>query len=210
MTRIEVKVTDAHASAQKTGVLTCGMVGAVVTFDFNESWTNLSKTAVFKAGSQIIDVLNVSGDTVVPWEQYAFSSSAFARVPPLDARGRDLATQVFHFNSRLHTVDEILVDENTKFNVNYTFAGTSALVNIKFTGTIAMSVAFQWSTKLSHDSIVSIITHLSDTATGMTATFSKTAVNNAFETSSGAADGTSSEEWAALIATKSNWTISLV
>lgn len=68
----------------------------------------------------------------------------------------------------------------------------------------------QWSPKLSKESIISIINALSDTTTALTVTLSKTAVNNAFETAKGNADGSTSEEWAALIATKQNWTISLV
>lgn len=65
-------------------------------------------------------------------------------------------------------------------------------------------------TLLTKESIISIINALSDTTTALTVTLSKTAVNNAFETAKGNADGSTSEEWAALIATKQNWTISLV
>ncbi len=133
---------------------------------------------------------------------YAFSNSAIARVPPLDARGKDWATQVFYFNSRLHTVDEILVDENTKLSSTYTFNGTSNLENIKFTGTIAMSVSFAHSTKLSKASFINIFGHFSTTAT-FTATFSRTAVINAF----GSVD---SAEWTTLVASRPNVTVSLV
>lgn len=69
---------------------------------------------------------------------------------------------------------------------------------------------FQWSTKLSKASITSIINALSSTTSGLTVTLSKTAVNNAFETSEDANDGSTSAEWNALINTKSNWTISLI
>ena len=53
------------------------------------------------------------------------------------------------------------------------------------------------------------MTKLTDTASGKTITFSKTAVNKAFETSAGANDGSTSAEWLALVGTKPNWTISL-
>ena len=133
---------------------------------------------------------------------YAFSNAAIARVPPLDARGKDWATQVFYFNSRLHTVDEILVDENTKLSSTYTFNGTSNLENIKFTGTIAMSVSFAHSTKLSKASFINIFGCFSTTAT-FTVTFSRTAVINAF----GSVDAT---EWTTLVASRPNVTVSLV
>ena len=61
-------------------------------------------------------------------------------------------------------------------------------------------LSFQWSSKLNKDSIISIFNALSPTTTGKSITLSKTAVNNAF----------TDEEWATLIATKPNWTISLV
>jgi hypothetical protein len=57
-----------------------------------------------------------------------------------------------------------------------------------------------WSPKLSKASIESIINALSSTTSGLTVTISKTAKEAAF----------TSAEWSALIATKSNWTISLV
>jgi flagellar biosynthesis/type III secretory pathway protein FliH len=68
----------------------------------------------------------------------------------------------------------------------------------------------KWATALPHDSIVSIVNALSTTTSGLSITLSKTAVNSAFETSSGAKDGSTSAECTALVATRSNWTISLV
>lgn len=61
-------------------------------------------------------------------------------------------------------------------------------------------INLQWSTKLSRESITSVINCLSTTTSGLSVTLSKTAVENAFTT----------EEWTALEATKPNWTISLV
>jgi hypothetical protein len=99
----------------------------------------------------------------------------------------------------------------TKESVTYAswFLNTN-LTEIRFEGIIGQDINFQWSTNLSLDSLMSIIEHISSTASGKTATFSKIAVNNAFETSEGLADGSTSEEWLNLIATKNNWTISLV
>ena len=50
---------------------------------------------------------------------------------------------------------------------------------------------------------------LSTTTTGLTVTFSKTAVDKAFETAEGANDGSTSPEWLALVATRPNWGIGL-
>lgn len=90
------------------------------------------------------------------------------------------------------------------------FRGCENLVSLNIKGEIAVN-GFSWaqSTRLDHDSIVKIIGILSTTTTGLSVTLSKTAVNNAFATSEGAADGSTSAEWLALVATRSNWTISL-
>jgi hypothetical protein len=58
----------------------------------------------------------------------------------------------------------------------------------------------KWASKLTKASIESIINALSSTTSGLSITLSQTAKNNAFTTS----------EWESLVATKNNWTISLV
>lgn len=60
---------------------------------------------------------------------------------------------------------------------------------------------------LEKESIISIINALSSTKTGKTATLSVDAVNREFQIAPGANDGTLSAEWAALVASKPNWTI---
>lgn len=80
------------------------------------------------------------------------------------------------------------------------FQGASLLENMEVAGTIGNDVSFSDSKKLSRNSITSIINALSDTTSGKTVTFSKTAKEAAF----------TADEWATLIATKSNWTIALV
>lgn len=62
---------------------------------------------------------------------------------------------------------------------------------------------------LNKKSIKSFVSALSPDTTGKTLTLHKNAIDAAFETSDGANDGADSEEWANLIATKSNWTITL-
>ena len=108
---------------------------------------------------------------------------------------------------KLHTIAKIRADEQTIFS--NTFAYAYALTNVEFEGVIGKAISLQHSTKLSKASITSLINTLSTTTSGMSVTFSKTAVNKAFETSQGAKDGADSDEWKTLIATKSNWTISL-
>ena len=75
-------------------------------------------------------------------------------------------------------------------------------------GKINVSISFEW-LALDKANTTSVINALSATTTGQTLTLNLSAVNAAFETSSGAKDGSTSTEFAALIATKTNWTIIL-
>lgn len=102
--------------------------------------------------------------------------------------------------------------ENVQYAKN-TFFDCSKLEEVRITGTITCEYTtgglyLGACTLLSRESIESIVNHLSDTI-GMTLTLSTTAVNSAFETSEGANDGSTSDEWLALTGTKTNWTITL-
>ena len=111
---------------------------------------------------------------------------------------------------QIQTIERLIVNENTQYS-NNTFQNQATLQNITFEGVIGTNnLNLQWSKKLSKASIENVISCLSATTSGLTVTFSKTAVNTAFETGEGYADGSDSAAWSALIATKSNWTISLV
>ena len=89
------------------------------------------------------------------------------------------------------------------------FDDCKSLVDVTFQGTAYQNLFLRWS-PLSKASIESAFSVLSDDVSGTTVSFNLNAVNTAFETSEGAADGSESEEWLALVATKPNWTINLV
>lgn len=86
------------------------------------------------------------------------------------------------------------------------------LVNLEFFGDSVIAtdgMGFGQSCKLSRASIENVFQVLSSSTSGLNMIFNLTAVNNAFETSPGAADGSTSQDWAALVATKPNWNIIL-
>ena len=116
--------------------------------------------------------------------------------------------QIFAASPKLVEIEEYVVNENARFS--QVFNGCTSLTTIKMSGIISNSIDFSPCSLLSENSINSVFGCLSNTASGMTLTLNKTAVNNAFETSSGLADGSTSQEWLNLVATKTNWTISLV
>lgn len=142
---------------------------------------------------------------------YMFKSARFSQIPVIDIRNVAGTGLTYTFSSSyIVTIDGLIVNENTTFTQN-TFNGSDNLESLTIEGVLATNgLNLHWSTKLSHDSIVSIINALSTTTSGLTVTLSKTAVNTAFETSVGAGDGSTSSEWLNLIATRNNWTISLV
>ena len=114
----------------------------------------------------------------------------------------------FNGCANLRKIALLRVNENTKYGGAFPYCNN--LEYVTFEGVIGQNgLDLHWSTKLSKASWYSIINALSTTTTGLSITGSLTSVKKAFETSEGANDGNTSEEWLALIATKSNWTISL-
>lgn len=134
-----------------------------------------------------------------------FQSSRSKRWPTISMENATSAQRSFS-TAECETIDLLIANENCVWS--NTFNSTNKLKNITFDGAIGNTIDIHWS-PLTRQSIESLLSHLSNGSTEKTATISLTAVNNAFETSEGAADGSTSEEWAALIATKPNWTISL-
>ena len=147
-------------------------------------------------------VLDFSNSTDV---MECFSRSDITVLPELSITLND--TTAMFYSSKVETIRKFTATENVTFNS--TFSGCSKLKNITFGGTIANSISFDQATTLSKASILSIFTVLSDTSTNLKLTLNKSAVSTAFETSNGTADGSESEEWLNLVATKPNWTISL-
>ncbi len=96
-----------------------------------------------------------------------------------------------------------------KMNYVNTFYNCSKLESITVEGEIGYSIDFRWS-PLSKTSIENIISVLASDVTEQTLSLNQTAVNNAFETADGLADGNASTEWLDLVNTKPNWTISLI
>jgi hypothetical protein len=81
-----------------------------------------------------------------------------------------------------------------------TFNDCGELEKVEFVGTIIKGFDIHWSTKLTADSLESIVTHLSDSVSGQTIKFPNTA-ESTYNAKYG--DGA----WATLLATKQNWSI---
>jgi hypothetical protein len=142
----------------------------------------------------------------------AFINCPIKKLKTIDARstssGFNGLSNTFSGCSKLEIIDEFYPSNSANFA--NTFGGCSALKHIIFMSDIKTSgLSLSDCKVLDKESIISVITHLSDSTSGLGVTLSQKAVNREFETSEGANDGSTSAEWLALINTKSNWTISL-
>ena len=130
---------------------------------------------------------------------YTFHASAITHIPDLSSAEAKNCQNAFNGCADLVSIDKLKVIETCVFDA--AFIGCTSLENLIIEGVIGTSsFNVRYSPKLSKASITSIINVLSTTTSGLTVTLSKTAKEAAFTT----------DEWAALIATKTNWTISLV
>lgn len=133
----------------------------------------------------------------------AFCDCQITAVPTIDTRSASNVGNMFWNVQTLKTVEKLILKNDGSQSCTNTFNGVPALQNIVIEGKFGNSVDVKTATKLTKASIESFVSSLSDTTTGKTLTLSETAVESAF-------GSTTAAEWTALVATKSNWTISLV
>lgn len=147
---------------------------------------------------EVIDetVLDFSGVTST---QMAMYNSSYLKSVTIDLSSMTAFSNLFSYDRALETVMLKNVPETCNFTGG--FESCSQLTSFTVTGIIGGThLNLQWSTKLSAASIVSVINALSATVTDASLTLSQTAVEAAF----------TDEDWAALIADRTNWTINLV
>ena len=130
-----------------------------------------------------------------------FYLSTITQVPTVDFSGGNYAIEnTFDYASSIVTIEKIIMKADGTQKINQGFNSCRNLANILFEGSIGASISFEDCPLLSKASVENIVNVLLDTATGKTVTFNKTAVNAAF----------TMDEWNALVATKPNWTVTLV
>jgi hypothetical protein len=135
-----------------------------------------------------------------------------ARVKNLDVDFSSATNLTNAFSSsnggRIRGYIHVKISDKAKTLTNIFSLNKTEEVILKEGSIIAYNIS-QPSPYLTKESIESFINALSSKATNKILTLNKDAVNRAFETTTGADDGESSEEWNNLVATKSNWTITL-
>lgn len=142
------------------------------------------------------------------YASYLFADTLFTRVPQIDLSKSSNCTSLLARSTKLVTVDKLILSDAGDQSLSSSFVNASSLQNIIIEGVIGKDVEFHHC-PLTKASIKSIMSHLSPTAT-FTVKFSKNIVNTAFETTEGAKDGSTSEEWQAIINAKpANVTVAL-
>lgn len=190
-------------------------------YDIVPSNTAVSIFAYSSIQGSLIDILEEQGVkldfskmTSNSLNNIFYYASKITELPDIDLSNTTQTTisSMFAHCKALKTIKSLTIPTTVK-DVTGIFSNCTSLENIEISGTLmCKGINLQWSANLSHDSIMSIINALMDepTVTEPTVTISLTAVNSAFETTEGSADGSTSEEWLALTASKPNWTITLV
>ncbi len=111
---------------------------------------------------------------------------------------------------KLKTIGKLIIRNGiTRLGENAPpFVNCTALENITIDGVIPYTLKFHSSPLLTAKSVESIVSALSDTASGQTMTF-KTAVKQTYFNAHSSEYANADEAWDALCDTKPNWTISL-
>jgi hypothetical protein len=137
-----------------------------------------------------LDTSNASG-----LFQEMFANSKVTRIPTLNITKASGVTNMFANCEGLTTIEKIIISENTP--TGYMFNGVSNLENVIFEGVIGNNIDFSTCSKLTHDSLMSIINALKDfSGTTTTKTLTLHANSKALLTDSEKA-----------IATQKGWTI---
>lgn len=137
---------------------------------------------------------------------YMFYNSGVTTVPPLNISNADNVEYMFNRATKLVTVPSLIVSPKNDFGPAF-FAQCNSLENLTFDGYIGCDVNLKDS-PLTYDSIYGIVFSLSaDIETEKSVTFSRAAVDKAFESSPGANDGSDSEGWRDLCKCRPMWYI---
>ena len=133
-----------------------------------------------------------------------FNGTEFTRLEVINTTKSSYLSQLFYSSRKLVTIDKlILKDDGSQTQASLMLGLCNELQNLVIEGVLGDTASIKDSTKLTKASITSVINALSSSKTNKTLTLSEIAVTTAF-------GSTTSDEWLNLIATKSNWTISLV
>lgn len=142
--------------------------------------------------------------------QSVFSFSFITSIREIGLKSGSMFIETFAHTTHLKKIEKMILPDDGTARFTNAFQNCQGLESLTIEGPIGQKgFDVSWSS-LNKASLISVVNALSTTTTGLTVTLRLDAVNKAFETSTGASDGSTSDEWLTLAATKSNWTISLI
>lgn len=130
-------------------------------------------------------------------------------IPDMGLQPLDYYYQFFAHCYRVKKIELLRVKSSSTFQSTFYSDSLMALEYIRFEGEIGNSISFDKCPKLDTASIVDIFEHLSSTQ-GKTLTLNTTAKNNMVFPYTSPLTNITYNSWDELIATKNNWTISLI
>lgn len=172
---------------------------------FNNGWASEAYNPKYPI---IADGTAENSSTAASRSIFHYSSKLTdAKVPIILKNGS--AQNCFYRCYALKNIPSLTLENITSFGA--AFEECRELETLIVHGKIEADIDIHWSTKLSRESIESIIWALNGVIEGLTCTLSLDAVNKAFETSDGANDGASSDTWEYHTMTgRPNWTFTLI
>lgn len=177
---------------------------------FRSGWTNdifnpkyplrpTNATSMF-AATTITKHIDVDTSACTELTNMFSGANGPTSIGTIDTRSATTLNQTFAFMGSVNTIEKlILKDDGSQTFSEQCFAWDGKLTNIVIEGTIGNTVSFIGCYSLSKASATSIINALSSTASGK-----KLSIQSSVKTRF------TSTEWNNLVATKPNWTISLL
>ena len=91
-----------------------------------------------------------------------FNGSKFTRIGRIDLRNCTTVRYAFAAMTLCCIIDLIILKDDGSQDLSTSFMSTNSLLELRFEGTIGKNTNLQWSSNLSHDSLMSIINCLQD------------------------------------------------
>lgn len=88
---------------------------------------------------------------------YGAYGANFTRIGVVNTTSSNSLNQTFYGQLKLHTIVKIILRDDGSQTFPSAFNNCSALENVEFEGTIGQNMDVHWSTKLTHDSLMSIL-----------------------------------------------------
>lgn len=113
---------------------------------------------------------------------YAFAYSAFDTLPVIDIKNATNTDGLFGWNSYVKNIEKVIFKDDGSTKHTSWFQNTPNLEEIRFDGIIGQNINLQWSTKLSRESILSLLQCLTATVSGITITLPSKCIDTKTDT----------------------------